>query len=115
MAKHKSGELRFPATALIMLEVHCNDTYDSFIIPHHICKHSYLLTGLNPAVYEDRIKESWIYPELKAARNVRPSFNTKLGIWGGLAYTGLFYIMARGKEPWTLNINGKTVCVLSKL
>ena len=70
---------------------------------------AHFLTGLNPAVYEDRIKESWIYPELKAARNVRPSFNTKLGLWGGVAYTGLFYIMGRGKEPWTLNYHGKSV------
>ncbi len=33
-------------------------------------------------------------------RNVKPAFQ-KLGLYGGLAYTGLFYILARGKEPWT--------------
>jgi hypothetical protein len=33
-------------------------------------------------------------------RNVKPAFQ-KLGLYGGLAYTGLFYIFARGKEPWT--------------
>lgn len=63
-------------------------------------------TGLQPTVYEDRIKESWIYSELKAARNVRPSFNTKIGLYGGVMYTGLFYIMGRGKEPWTFKHEG---------
>lgn len=62
--------------------------------------------GLQPTVYEDRIKESWVYPELKAARNVRPSFNTKLGLYGGVMYTGIFYIMGRGKEPWTISHKG---------
>lgn len=58
-------------------------------------------------MYEDRIKESWIYKELKMARNVRPSFNTKLGVYGGLMYTGMFYILGRGKEPWTFKLHGK--------
>ena len=67
----------------------------------------YVFPGLQPTVYEDRIKESWIYSELKAARNVRPSFNTKIGLYGGVMYTGLFYIMGRGKEPWTFKHEGK--------
>ena len=71
-----------------------------------------IISGLCPAQYEDRIKESWIYKELKAVRNVRPSFNTKLGIYGGLAYTGLFYVMARGKEPWTLSHSGMSFFVI---
>ena len=43
-----------------------------------------------------------MWEELRASRNVRPSFHTPLGLWGGLAYTGLFYVLGRGKEPWTL-------------
>jgi hypothetical protein len=31
---------------------------------------------------------------------VKPAFD-KFGLYGGLAYTGLFYIVGRGKEPWT--------------
>ena len=63
-------------------------------------------TGLCPEQYEEKLKNSWVYKELYAVRNVRPSFNTKLGIYGGVAYTGLFYIMGRGMEPWTISHKG---------
>lgn len=39
-------------------------------------------------------------------RNVRPSFDTFLGYWGGMLYTGLFPWLLRGKEPWTLKHHG---------
>ena len=39
-------------------------------------------------------------------RNVRPSFNTSLGIWGSMAYTAVFCWLLRGKEPWTLSHHG---------
>ena len=29
------------------------------------------------SIYEDKFKKSWVYQELKAARNVKPSFS-----WG---------------------------------
>lgn len=48
-------------------------------------------------------KASPIYKELKKSRNVRPSFNTKYGWLGGTAYTGLFFVLGRGIEPWTLH------------
>ena len=51
--------------------------------------------------YEDGLRESWIWPELKAVRNMRPSFNTSLGIYGGIMYSGLEAFVLRGKEPWT--------------
>uniref|UniRef100_A0A915IZM8 Electron transfer flavoprotein-ubiquinone oxidoreductase n=1 Tax=Romanomermis culicivorax TaxID=13658 RepID=A0A915IZM8_ROMCU len=62
--------------------------------------------GIEPVTFEDKLKNSWIWKELKDSRNVRPSFNTKLGFWGGLAYTGAFYIVGRGREPWTLSHGG---------
>lgn len=52
--------------------------------------------------YDDAVRNSWIFDELNAVRNVRPSFNTPLGIYGGILYTGLVYYLLRGKEPWTL-------------
>lgn len=58
--------------------------------------------GLFIPEYEEALKKSWVWEELYAARNVRPSFHSPLGMWGGFAYTGLFYVLARGKEPWTL-------------
>ncbi|KAG7164818.1 Electron transfer flavoprotein-ubiquinone oxidoreductase-like [Homarus americanus] len=63
-------------------------------------------TWIEPATYEERIKESWVWKELHSVRNVRPSFHNPLGLFGGLLYTGLFYILGRGKEPWTLKHGG---------
>jgi len=62
--------------------------------------------GLNPKVYEERIRNSSVWEELKSVRNVRPSFSTTLGLYGGMIYTGLFYLLAKGKEPWTLKHHG---------
>lgn len=57
--------------------------------------------GLYLKNYEEAIRESWVYKELHAVRNVRPSFGTRLGIYGGIVYTGVVYFLLRGKEPWT--------------
>lgn len=58
--------------------------------------------GIEPVNYEERLKSSWVWKELYQARNVRPSFHTPLGLYGGLMYTGIFYPFLRGMEPWTL-------------
>ena len=50
--------------------------------------------------YSDAFKDSWVYKELKLARNVRPSF--RWGLWGGTLYTGLDQTVLRGRAPWTL-------------
>lgn len=44
-----------------------------------------------------------MYKELYSVRNVRPAFNTRLGIYGGVLYTGVVYFLLRGKEPWTFS------------
>ncbi len=49
--------------------------------------------------YEDKFNNSWLYKELYAARNVKPSFN-----WGlilGIIFTGIDQIIFRGKLPFT--------------
>ena len=58
--------------------------------------------GFEPEEYENNLKKSWVWKELKMARNVRPSFHSSLGLYGGIMYTGLFYVLLRGHEPWTL-------------
>lgn len=63
-------------------------------------------TGLEPKTYTDKIKNSWIYKELKAVRNMRPSFHSSLGLYGGLMYSG-FSMLLGGREPWTLSHGGK--------
>lgn len=52
--------------------------------------------------YETALRESWIWPELKSVRNMRPSFHTPLGVYGGVMYSGLEAYVLRGKVPWTL-------------
>jgi electron-transferring-flavoprotein dehydrogenase len=61
--------------------------------------------GVNPAAYDETLRSSWIYDELHEVRNIKPAFH-KFGLYGGLMYTGLFYIVGRGKEPWTLKHEG---------
>jgi electron-transferring-flavoprotein dehydrogenase len=34
---------------------------------------------------------------------MRPSFHTKLGLYGGIAYSGLEAYILRGHEPWTFH------------
>ena len=52
------------------------------------------------SIYEEKFKKSWLYDELHAARNVKPSFS-----WGlilGIIFTGIDQILFRGKLPFTL-------------
>lgn len=56
--------------------------------------------------YEDKLRSSYIWSELKEVRNMRPSFHSPLGIYGGIMYSGLEAYIFRGKMPWTLNHKG---------
>ncbi|XP_046885636.1 electron transfer flavoprotein-ubiquinone oxidoreductase, mitochondrial [Hypomesus transpacificus] len=62
--------------------------------------------GLHVSEYEENLKKSWIWKELYAVRNIRPSFHNYFGLYGGMVYTGIFYWILRGKEPWTLKHAG---------
>lgn len=64
--------------------------------------------GLEPKSYTDKIRNSWIYKELKTIRNIRPSFHTRFGIYGGLLYSA-FSMLIGGREPWTLSHGGKII------
>ncbi len=55
-----------------------------------------------PATYEARFRDSWLYAELHGARNVRPAF-AKMGLYGGIAYSALDTFLLRGKAPWTFH------------
>ncbi|XP_014473874.1 PREDICTED: electron transfer flavoprotein-ubiquinone oxidoreductase, mitochondrial isoform X2 [Dinoponera quadriceps] len=61
--------------------------------------------GLEPKTYTDKIKSSWVYKELKAVRNMRPSFHSSLGLYGGMMYSG-FSMLLGGIEPWTFSHGG---------
>ncbi|KAG8902800.1 hypothetical protein FRB99_004099 [Tulasnella sp. 403] len=63
----------------------------------------YVGKPLDLSKYEDDMKKSWVWSELNKIRNVRPSFNTALGIWGGMAYSGLDTLLLKGRVPWTFH------------
>ncbi|KAF2097688.1 electron transfer flavo protein-ubiquinone oxidoreductase-like protein [Rhizodiscina lignyota] len=51
--------------------------------------------------YEDKLRSSSIWSELKTVRNMRPSFHNPLGLYGGILYSGLEAYVLKGMEPWT--------------
>ncbi|ROV95953.1 hypothetical protein VMCG_07985 [Cytospora schulzeri] len=52
--------------------------------------------------YETKLRESAIWKELKEVRNMRPSFHSPLGLYGGMMYSGLEAFILKGRVPWTL-------------
>ena len=79
----------------------CMKIYGKRLSINSINKILHFLSGIEPVSYEQKFKDSYIYQELKKARNIRPSFNTSAGLWGGLLYTGLMWWPTQGREPWT--------------
>jgi len=53
------------------------------------------------SAYDAALRSSWIWKDLNEVRNLRPSFNTSLGLWGGVAYSGIDSLFLRGRVPWT--------------
>ncbi len=60
----------------------------------------YLLNSKPLSEYEKKFNNSWLYKELYAARNVKPSFNW--GLIPAIIFTGIDQIIFRGKLPFTL-------------
>ncbi|QPG73777.1 hypothetical protein FOA43_001091 [Brettanomyces nanus] len=63
--------------------------------------------AINLSSLQTAYENSWIKKELFSVRNVRPSFHNPLGFWGGIVCSGLFTMITRGHEPFTLKF-GKT-------
>ncbi|XP_072112097.1 electron transfer flavoprotein-ubiquinone oxidoreductase, mitochondrial [Mobula birostris] len=68
--------------------------------------HKPVTQGLHVPEYEVDLKNSWVWKELYSVRNIRPSCHGLLGVYGGMIYTGIFYWIFRGLEPWTLKHKG---------
>ena len=51
--------------------------------------------------YESSLRQSWLWDELRQARNIRPGF--RHGLFAGLANAALETYLWRGKAPWTLH------------
>lgn len=56
--------------------------------------------------YEDSLRKSSIWRELKEVRNMRPSFHSPLKLFGGILYSGLEAYVLKGRVPWTLRHKG---------
>jgi len=50
--------------------------------------------------YIEILQQSWVWPELYAVRNIRPSF--RWGLWPALCYSAVDNFIFNGKLPWTL-------------
>ena len=70
------------------------------------------LEGVELENFQSDFNNSWAGKELKAARNVRPSF--KYGLKLGTILTGIDQIFLRGKAPWTLKHGEPDHCSLQK-
>lgn len=57
--------------------------------------------------YQEKMEKSWVWKELKEVRNVRPSFHSPLGMWGGLAWSGIDTLLLKGRVPFTFNHPGE--------
>jgi electron-transferring-flavoprotein dehydrogenase len=60
----------------------------------------FLIDNTPLSSYENKFKSSWVYKELFAARNVKPSFNW--GLIPAIIFTGIDQILFRGQLPFTL-------------
>jgi len=58
--------------------------------------------SVEPRSYTRRVRESWLWSELRDVRNVRPAF-AKFGLLGGALYAGLDATVLRGRAPWTFH------------
>ena len=52
--------------------------------------------------YAAKLRGSWVWDELSAVRNVRPSF-AKYGFVGGFLYSAVDTVVLRGRAPWTFH------------
>ncbi|HXH04259.1 MAG TPA: electron transfer flavoprotein-ubiquinone oxidoreductase [Candidatus Competibacteraceae bacterium] len=57
--------------------------------------------GRELVAYPEKLKASWLWDELYAVRNIRPSF--RWGLFGGMLYSAIDTYLFRGKAPWTLH------------
>lgn len=59
--------------------------------------------------YDAAVRNSWVWSDLNEVRNLRASFNTSLGIWGGIAYSGVDSLFLKGRTPWTFRNESRSL------
>jgi electron-transferring-flavoprotein dehydrogenase len=55
-----------------------------------------------PRSYTRKVRQSWLWHELRESRNVRPAFS-RFGQLGGFLYSAIDTVLLRGRAPWTLH------------
>ncbi|KAI0640368.1 FAD/NAD-P-binding domain-containing protein [Trametes meyenii] len=61
------------------------------------------------SAYDTALHKSWVHSDLHEVGNVRLSFNTPLGVLGGVVYSGIDTLLLRGRTPWTFqNTSGRS-------
>ncbi|KAJ1553689.1 hypothetical protein HK405_007204, partial [Cladochytrium tenue] len=65
--------------------------------------------------YETSLRESWVHKELYQVRNVRPSFQSALGLYGGVMWSGLDTLIFKGRVPFTFRHGHEDHAVLKPL
>ena len=65
-------------------------------------------TPTDLSAYQTAFERSWVYQDLYEVRNLRPSFTTRLGVFGGVAYSGLDSLLLKGRTPWTFQNSKRT-------
>ncbi len=58
--------------------------------------------------YQKRLRQTWLWEELRKVRNIRPAFHW--GFWAGMAYAGIDTYLLRGRAPWTLHNHADHAC-----
>ena len=58
--------------------------------------------------YPNRLRQTWLWEELRKVRNIRPAFHW--GFWAGMAYAGIDTYLLRGRAPWTLHNHADHAC-----
>ncbi|GHT89844.1 electron-transferring-flavoprotein dehydrogenase [Betaproteobacteria bacterium] len=53
--------------------------------------------------FTQKLKDSWIWEELYASRNIRPAFHW--GMWAGLGLSAIDTFIFRGHAPWTFKVH----------
>lgn len=59
------------------------------------------IESIDMVSYQTAMESSWVFKELYEVRNIRPSFHSPLGIYGGVLYSGLDTLFLKGKVPFT--------------
>ena len=54
-----------------------------------------------PARFTAKVRDSWLWEEMRTVRNIRPAF-ARFGQLGGFAYSAVDTVLLRGRAPWTL-------------